>query len=221
MHILGEELLACGTIPDLAKKSSVIRSRNVSLSCVFQNLAGLQNRYPQNQWQEILGNSDIQLFLGCTDQLTAEYISSRTGIASVAVSSKSKHLGTWQISDYTPDYRETSGVGKRPVLTPDEVMRLPVHQALVIARGQKVLRVEKMDYTRHPDYGRLHDSSASEHIPEWKKKKAEQAERKKQPEPKQKKKREAVEKKENGNGCVEKGGQSRYTVTDKKSILSS
>ena len=246
VHILGEELLACGTIPDLAKKSSVIRSRNVSLSCVFQNLAGLQNRYPQNQWQEILGNSDIQLFLGCTDQLTAEYISSRTGIASVAVSSKSKHLGTWQISDYTPDYRETSGVGKRPVLTPDEVMRLPVHQALVIARGQKVLRVEKMDYTRHPDYCRLHDSSASEHIPEWKRKNTEQAAGKRQPEPKQKKKRGAAEKKGNGNdagekkpaapstqkpenhaaeeqekGGTEKGGQSRYTVTDKKSILSS
>ena len=246
VHILGEELLACGTIPDLAKKSSVIRSRNVSLSCVFQNLAGLQNRYPQNQWQEILGNSDIQLFLGGTDQLTAEYISSRTGIASVAVSSKSKHLGTWQISDYTPDYRETSGVGKRPVLTPDEVMRLPVHQALVIARGQKVLRVEKMDYTRHPDFEKLHDRSASEHIPEWRKKKAEQEAGKIQPEPRRKRKREAPDRKENENTAAGekkpappstrkteehaaegqkkdkdgKNGRSGYTVADKKSILS-
>ncbi len=247
VHILGEELLACGTIPDLAKKSSVIRSRNVSLSCVFQNLAGLQNRYPQNQWQEILGNSDIQLFLGCTDQLTAEYISSRTGVASVAVSSKSKHLGTWQISDYTPDYRETSGVGKRPVLTPDEVMRLPVDQALVIARGQKVLRVKKMDYTRHPDFEKLQDRSASEHIPEWKKKKAEQEAGKRQSEPKRKKKKEAPDQKGNENtaagekkpaassvqkqtvptaegqekGGAGKGGRSGYTVTDRKSILSS
>ena len=105
------------------------------MSCVFQNLAGLQNRYPLNQWQEILGNCDIQYFLGCTDELTAEFISSRTGLASVAVSSKSKQLGTWRISNYTPDYRETSGVGKRPVLTPDEVLRLPIEQALVIIRG--------------------------------------------------------------------------------------
>ena len=29
------------------------------MSCVFQNLAGLQNRYPQNQWQEILGNCKV------------------------------------------------------------------------------------------------------------------------------------------------------------------
>ena len=54
VHVLGEELCACGVIPDLSRKISVIRSRNISMSCVFQNLAGLQNRYPQNQWQEIL-----------------------------------------------------------------------------------------------------------------------------------------------------------------------
>ncbi len=110
------------------------------MSCVFQNLAGLQNRYPQNQWQEILGNCDVQLFLGCTDQLTAEYVSQRTGIASVAVSSTSKALSTLRVSDYTPQYRESSGVGKRPVLTPDEVLRLPVDEALVILRGHKVLK---------------------------------------------------------------------------------
>ena len=98
------------------------------MSCVFQNLAGLQNRYPQNLWQEILGNCDVQLFLGCTDPLTAEFVSSRTGLASVAVTSKAKQLGTWRISNYTPEYRETSGVGKRPVLTPDEVLRLPIDE---------------------------------------------------------------------------------------------
>ena len=74
VHILGEELTACGVIPDLSRKISVIRSRNLSMSCIFQNMAGLQNRYPYNQWQEILGNCDIQLFLGCSDPLTAEYI---------------------------------------------------------------------------------------------------------------------------------------------------
>lgn len=37
------------------------------------SIAGLQNRYPLNQWQEILGNCDVQLFLGCTDPLTADY----------------------------------------------------------------------------------------------------------------------------------------------------
>ena len=106
-------------------------------------------------------------FLGCTDSLTAEFISERTGLASVSVSSKSKQLGTWRISNYTPEYRETSGVGKRPVLTPDEVLRLPITQALVIIRGQKALKVEKMDYSKHPESSKLRDCKASAHIPEW------------------------------------------------------
>ena len=167
VHVLVEELTACGTIPDLSRRLSVIRSRNISMSCVFQNLAGLQNRYPQNLWQEILGNADVQLFLGCTDPLTAEFVSSRTGLASVAVSSKSKQLGTWRISNYTPEFRETSGVGKRPVLTPDEVLRLPIDKALVIIRGKKTLKVDKMDYSKHPDYPLLRSCKASAHVPEW------------------------------------------------------
>ena len=167
VHVLGEELTACGTIPDLSRRLSVIRSRNISMSCVFQNLAGLQNRYPLNLWQEILGNCDVQLFLGCTDPLTAEFVSSRTGLASVAVSSKSKQLGTWRIYNYTPEYRETSGVGKRPVLTPDEVLRLPIDEALVIIRGKKTLKVDKMDYSKHPEYPLLRSCKASAHIPEW------------------------------------------------------
>ena len=175
VHVLGEELTACGTIPDLSRRLSVIRSRNISMSCVFQNLAGLQNRYPLNLWQEILGNCDAQLFLGCTDELTAEFISSRTGLASVSVSSKSKQLGTWRISNYTPEFRETSGVGKRPVLTPDEVLRLPIKQALVIIRGQKVLKVDKMDYSKHPEAPKLRSCKASAHIPEWQRLEQEQS----------------------------------------------
>lgn len=168
VHILGEEMNACGIIPELSRKISVIRSRNISMSCVFQNLAGLQNRYPFNQWQEILGNCDTQLFLGCTDELTAKLISERTGIASVSVSSKSKMLGTWRVSNYTPEYRETSSVGRRNVLTMDEVLRLPIDKALVIMRGQKVLMVDKYDYSKHPESKKLKLCKASEYIPVWK-----------------------------------------------------
>ena len=189
VHVLGEELTACGVIPDLSRKISVIRSRNISMSCVFQNLAGLQNRYPYNQWQEILGNSDIQLFLGCVDELTAKYISDRAGEVSIAVTSKAKQLGTWRVSDYTPEYRETSGVGKRKLLTMDEVLRLPINQALIIIRGRKVLQVDKYDYTCHPEAEKLVMCKASEHIPEWvKRPKPTEKETPEQPPKKEKKK---------------------------------
>ena len=87
----------------------------------------------------------------------------------MAVSSTSKALSTLRVSDYTPQYRESSGVGKRPVLTPDEVLRLPVDEALVILRGHKVLKVHKMDYSLHPAYKQLRECKASAHIPEWRK----------------------------------------------------
>ena len=167
VHVLGEELCACGVIPDLSRKISVIRSRNISMSCVFQNLAGLQNRYPYNQWQEILGNCDITLFLGCTDALTAQFISDRTGEASITVTSKAKQLGTWRISNYTPEYRETSGVGKRKLMTMDEVLRMDIDRALVILRGRKVLEVDKYDYSKHPEAKKLRASKAASHIPAW------------------------------------------------------
>ena len=137
------------------------------MSCVFQNLAGLQNRYPNNQWQEILGNCDVQLFLGCTDALTAEFISSRSGEASVAVTSQAKQLGTWRISNYTPEYRETSGVGRRRLLTMDEVLRLDVDKALVIIRGRNILEVDKFDYSKHYEAKKLRPDKAAAHIPRW------------------------------------------------------
>lgn len=137
VHVLGEELTACGTIPDLSRRLSVIRSRNISMSCVFQNLAGLQNRYPLNLWQEILGNCDAQLFLGCTDELTAEFISSRTGLASVSVSSKSKQLGTWRMMRKRQTfYFDLDAEGKY------RIYEGRIVQARVIAVAEKVIRVE-------------------------------------------------------------------------------
>lgn len=105
VHVLGEELTACGVIPDLSRKISTIRSRQISMTCVFQNLGGLQNRYPFNQWQEILGNCDVQLFLGCTDDLTAKFISDRTGEVSIQVSSKaSAHIPDWRSQQPRAEY---------------------------------------------------------------------------------------------------------------------
>ena len=206
VHVLGEELTACGVIPDLSRKISVIRSRNISMSCVFQNLAGLQNRYPQNQWQEILGNADISLFLGCVDELTSKYISDRSGEVSVHVESKAKMLNTLRVSNYTPQYRETSGVGKRKLLTPDEVLRLPIDKALIIVRGRKILQVDKCDYTKHPDSKKLTSCKASAYVPEWQKLKPKEVEE--TPLPKKK------------PGRKKKASTPTVVPTDKDSIMS-
>lgn len=162
-----DEFPNIGAIPDFKKKISTTRSRAINISVIFQNLAQLQNRYPDGAWQEILGNCDTQLFLGCTDDVTAKLVSDRTGEITVSVSSRTKNLNTWRVSDYTPEYREARSIGKRKLLTPDEILRLPIQEALIIMRGQKVLKVKKFDYTKHPHSKMIVRKKASTHIPMW------------------------------------------------------
>ena len=135
---------------DFCRSLSVIRSRDIRVMLAVQSLGQLQNRYPNNLWSEIIGNCDIQLMLGCTDDVTADYISDRSGEMCIVVDSTMTVKKTVAVAQVIPQYRETQGQGKRKLLTPDEVLRLPHEQMLVIIRGQNLLLLNKFDYTRHP-----------------------------------------------------------------------
>lgn len=135
---------------DFCRSLSVIRSRDIRVMIAVQSLGQLQNRYPNNLWAEIIGNCDLQLMLGCTDDLTADYISERSGDMSIQVDSTMTVKKTVAVAQVIPQYRETQGQGKRKLLTPDEVLRLPHEEMLVIIRGQNILKLNKFDYTRHP-----------------------------------------------------------------------
>lgn len=156
-----------GIVPDFKKKLATARSRNLGMSILYQNIPQLQNRYPDGQWEEILGGCDTSLFLGCNDMTTATYFSSRSGEVTVGVSSVRKNLSTIRMSNYVPDYSETSSVGKRMLLLPDEILRFPLEQALVIIRGQKVLKVKKFDYSNHSDAKNLVLEKTEGYVPEW------------------------------------------------------
>ena len=135
---------------DFARSLSVIRSRDIRVMIAVQSLGQLQNRYPNNLWAEIIGNCDIQLMLGCTDDVTANYFSARSGDLSIQVDSTMTTKQTVALAQVIPQYRETQGHGRRKLLTPDEVLRLPHNEMLVIIRGQNILKLTKFDYTRHP-----------------------------------------------------------------------
>lgn len=167
VHILGEELMNCGKIHALGRRCSVIRSRRISLSVILQGLGQLQNRYPDNEWVEIIGNADTTLFLGCTDDITARMISDRAGEITVAYSTDAEVYNKMQLAKWSPQYRESHSVGKRKLLTVDEVLRLPVDEELIILRGQKVLLAEKFDYTLHPHAQLLTPVYAIDHVPAW------------------------------------------------------
>ena len=166
--ILDEFPNCSGNIPDFEKKCSTIRSRGCSVAVFFQNIGQMRNRYPDDRWQEIIGACDTTIFLGCTDTLTAEWISDRIGVASVEVEGTMRELNTMHITNYTPSFRRTNSIGRRQLLTPDEVMRLAPDEELVFIRGQKVFRAKRFDYSLHPAYKKLRSRKAILHEPGWK-----------------------------------------------------
>ena len=167
VNFILDEFPNIGSIPDFTKKLSTIRSRELRVAVIFQNIAQLQNRYPDGLWEEIVGNCDTQLFLGCTDQMTAKFISTRTGEMTIEVVSQGVSKDTMAVAQTTPSYKETQSVGKRFVLTPDEVMRLPNTNALIILRGQKVLKVDKFDFSNHPGAANFIHSYVRDYVPQW------------------------------------------------------
>lgn len=171
VNFILDEFPNIGQIPDFTKKLSTIRSRELRVAVIFQNIAQLQNRYPLGLWEEIIGNCDTQLFLGCTDQTTAKFISERTGEMTIEVNSTAVTRDSISVAQTIPNYKETESVGKRYVLTPDEVMRLGSREALILIRGQKVLKAEKFDYTLHPRCGDFIHGYVRDHVPKWREEK--------------------------------------------------
>ena len=53
-------------------------------------------------------------------------------------------------------------------MTPDEVLRLPPDEELVFVRGQRVLRANRFDYSKHSHYHLLRPCKAIHHEPDWK-----------------------------------------------------
>lgn len=145
-----DEFNNVGVIPDIARKLSTIRSRSLNVCMCVQNLSQLKNRYPNDLWAELLGNADTHLMLGCTDEPTAEFISARSGDMTVDVQSTQTMRQTIAVAQVIPQYRRTDGLGKRRLMTTDEVLRLPNDELLIIIRGQKMLKALKFDYTGHP-----------------------------------------------------------------------
>ena len=136
------------------------------MTLAVQSLGQLQNRYPNNLWAEIVGNCDVQLMLGCTDDVTAEYFSARSGDMSIQVNSTMTVRQTMAVAQVIPQYRQTQGQGKRRLLTPDEVLRLPNQELLVVIRGHNLLKLEKVDYTELPLSKEIVRSSVLEYTPE-------------------------------------------------------
>ena len=154
-----------GQIPDFNKKISTVRSRGIALIPILQNVGQFKNRYPNDLWEEIIGNCDTRIGMGMTDILTAQYFCDLIGISTVETTSirKSNSL-EGDIEEYGQKNVSTQ---KRNLLNVDEILRIPSTKLLVNLRGNKPLLLDKIIYKDHPLAKKLKDSSISEYNPKW------------------------------------------------------
>ena len=163
VNMVLDELPSIGNIPDLERKLATVRKYGVNVVPIIQLISQLDNRYSPAEREEIIGCCDTQVWLGSNDIASAEVLSERSGTMTVDVSSKSEKV------DFLPQTQLTSSVGKRAVLTVDEVLRLPLDETVIVLRGQNILKLKKYRFHDHPDFKAVKDAkpiTISDYVPE-------------------------------------------------------
>lgn len=151
---------------DFARTLSTCRSRDIRMLICVQSIGQLQNRYQGTLWAEIVGNCDIQLCLGSNDEITSKYFSEKSGEMTIDVLSTRVTRKTIAIAQVIPEYMENEGKGKRYVYTMNEIETMDRNQLLVVTNGQQILKLNKLDYTKHPMSKKIKPQSVYTYIPE-------------------------------------------------------
>lgn len=161
---------ACNVnVLDFKKILSTARSRNINIQTVVQSVAQLADRFPRTEWEEIVGDNDYQLFLGCNDQKTAEFISFQCGDITIRVNNSvvpQTPLFSPVLNSTRPYTHNKTSTG-RPLMMPDELRRLNRDQAILLVRGEKPLKLYKIIPDEHMDFKNLKIVKATDHVPAW------------------------------------------------------
>ena len=144
VHFLMDEFANVSLPDDFDKILSVMRSREVSVSIILQNLAQLKALF-EKQWESIMGNADEFLYLGGNEQGTHKYVSELLGKATIDTNTYGKSTG--HSGNYSTNYQITG----RELMTPDEVRMLDNRYALLFIRGERPVMDEKFDILKHPN----------------------------------------------------------------------
>ena len=175
VNFVMDEFCNVGKLLDFKKTISVVRGYGINCQIIVQSIAQLSDRYPVKEWEEIVGNCDTQLVLGCNDMMTSEYISKRCGSVTIQLTN-SMVPQTPLFSPITREvtgYRQTKSNNTRPLMYPEEILQMDNKECLVLIRGQKPLKGLKIIPDELSDYKRLRYSRVADYIPKWRKYEAE------------------------------------------------
>ena len=97
VHFVMDEFANVALPSDFDKLLATMRSREISVSIILQNLAQLKALY-EKEWESIVGNCDEFLYLGGNEQSTHEYVSKLLGketTSSVLMPKSPRPLSVW------------------------------------------------------------------------------------------------------------------------------
>ena len=155
VHFLMDEFSNVSLPEDLSKILAAMRSRNVYVSIILQNVAALKALF-EKEWESILGNCDEFLYLGGNETSTHKLISeSYLGKSTIDTNTYGKSSG--RNGNYSTNYQ----ISGRELLMPDEVRMLDNRYALLFIRGERPVMDEKYDILKHPNIALTEDGGAA------------------------------------------------------------
>lgn len=157
VHFLMDEFANVSLPDDFDKILSVMRSREVSVSIILQNLAQLKALF-EKQWESITGNCDEFLYLGGNEQSTHKYVAELLGKETIDTNTYGKSTG--RSGNYSTNYQITG----RELLDAAEVRMLDNSKAILFIRGEKPILDEKYDILKHPSVALTTDGKASPYV---------------------------------------------------------
>ena len=153
VHFLMDEFANVALPDEFDKLLSTMRSREISVSIIIQNLAQLKALF-EKQWESIVGNCDEFLYLGGNEQSTHEYVSKLLGKETIDTNSYGQSKG--RNGSYSTNWQ----LAGRELMTPDEVRMLDNRYALLFIRGERPVEDLKFDILKHPNIALTADGGA-------------------------------------------------------------
>ncbi len=144
VHFVMDEFANVSLPNDFEKILSTMRSREVSVSIILQNLAQLKSLFPKD-WESIVGNCDELLYLGGNEQSSHKYISELLGKETIDVNTYGRTRG--RNGSFSTNYQQVG----RDLLSPDEIRKLDNDYAILLIRGEKPIMEKKYDIRKHPN----------------------------------------------------------------------
>ena len=146
VRVLWDEAANTGQVPSLEKLVAVIRSREISLTLFYQQMAQCKAIYDKHA-ETILGNMDSVVFLGGRESSTIKEISENwLGKATISMQTEGRSHG--QSESYN---QNTQRLG-RELMTPSELATMPGDKCILQLRGLPPFFSSKYDLKQHPNY---------------------------------------------------------------------